>query len=150
MINFTGRLHTVKWDEFGAYDGEEIKTKGEIKKEYNDAIKQMRANRDAALTMWDYMHSVGVQKKVAALQGDVLMYVFPPQELDTVAGYIDYPESAEMDTAEIRNGDIEGSKQEISDMLDEVLRTEKESREEWEDFKDSSDSFERPEESEAY
>ncbi len=110
----------------------------------------MRANRDAALAMWDYMHSVGVQKKVAALQGDVLMYVFPPQELDTVAGYIDYPESAEMDTAEIRNGDIEGSKQEISDMPDEVLRTEKESREEWEDFKDSSDSFERPEESEAY
>ncbi len=150
MVNFTGRLRAVKWDEFRAYGGEEIKTKGEIKKEYNDAIKQMRANRDAALAMWDYMHSVGVQKKVAALQGDVLMHVFPPQELDTIAGYIDYPESAEMDTTEMRNDDIEGSKQEISDMLDEVLNTEKESSEEWEDFEDSSDSFECPEESEAY
>lgn len=149
MINFTGRLHTVKWDEFGAYDGEEIKTKGEIKKEYNDAIKQMCANRDAALTMWDYMHSVGVQKKIAALNGDVTMHLFPPQELDIITGYIEYPEIMGMDTAEMRNYDIEGSKQEISDILDEALNTEEESREEWEDFKDSSDSFECPEESEA-
>lgn len=150
MVNFTGRLRAVKWDEFRASGGEEIKTKGEIEKEYDDAIEQMCANRDATITMWDYMHLVGVQKKVAALEGDVIMHVFPPQELDTVAGYIDYPESAEMGTAEIRNGDIEGSKQKISDMLDEVLRVEKESSEEWKDFEDSSDSFEDPEESEAY
>ncbi len=147
MVDFTGRLRAVKWDEFRAYgfEGEDIKTKGEIKKEYNDAIKQMRANRDAALAMWDYMHSVGVQKKVAALQGDVLMYVFPPQELDTIAGYIDYPESAEMDTAEIRNYDIEGSKQEISDILDEALNTEEESREEWSDFEAPLDDLEESE-----
>lgn len=105
----------------------------------------MRANRDATLAMWDYMNSKAIQNKIAALNYDVKMYVFTPQEFDTT--YLDFSESPEvplLDTVEMNSYDVEGSIKDIDDTLNLAIELERESEEEWEDFDGG------PEESEAY